>query len=116
MVCSIELFILNLINMKMRGGMLNTLTVNTVNDIRIDKFSHHSFITIAWIININSLNILAKKRFYFTGFSEFENKSQCCKNIERLHVFMYFCIYYAILSVKSRECFILYREALSYCS
>lgn len=34
MACSIELLILNLINMKMTGGMLNTLTVNTVNDIR----------------------------------------------------------------------------------
>lgn len=61
MVCSIELFILNLINMKMRGGMLNILIVNMVNDIRIDKFLYYFFISIVWIININSLNILVKK-------------------------------------------------------
>lgn len=36
---------------------------------------------------------MAKKRFYFTVFSEFENKNQCCKNIECLHVFMYFFLY-----------------------
>lgn len=59
----------------MRGGMLNILIVNMVNDIRIDKFLYYFFISIVWIININSLNILVKKWFYFIGFFEFENKS-----------------------------------------
>lgn len=57
----------------MRGDMLNSLNVIMVNNI-VGKFSHHYFVSIAYIINIHSLNIFAEKRFCSTGFSEINNK------------------------------------------
>lgn len=57
----------------MKGDMLKSLTVIMVNNI-IGKFSHHYFVSIAYIINIHSLNIFAEKRFCSTGFSEINNK------------------------------------------